>query len=311
MYNSPMFSGRGLAEGAREAAGIVARGFCMGAADLVPGVSGGTVAFIAGIYARLLAALGALSSPPLWRALMGLQIRQVWRAADGGFLTALFFGILTAALTLANLLRYLLATHTHLLLAFFFGLVVAAAFAVARQMRAPKKIHWLAAAAGAILGLAAVLSPATTLPPTPVALFFGGAIAICAMLLPGISGSYLLLIMGLYGPVLAAVGERDIATLLIFAGGCGCGLLMFSRLLSFLLKKYGDGMTAFLIGLMLGAAPKLWPWKQGGEDTRAILRPNILPDGFEGDPQIGLALLFFAGGVLLTAGASALANRRK
>ena len=131
------------------------------------------------------------------------------------------------------------------------------------------------------------------------------------MLLPGISGSYLLLIMGLYGPVLAAVGERDIATLLIFAGGCGCGLLMFSRLLSFLLKKYGDGMTAFLIGLMLGAAPKLWPWKQGGEDTRAILRPNILPDGFEGDPQVGLALLFFAGGVLLTAGASALANRRK
>ena len=133
MYNSPMFSGRGLAEGAREAAGIVARGFCMGAADLVPGVSGGTVAFIAGIYARLLAALGALSSPPLWRALMGLQIRQVWQAADGGFLAALFFGILTAALTLANLLRYLLATHTHLLLAFFSG------WWLRRRLRSPAK----------------------------------------------------------------------------------------------------------------------------------------------------------------------------
>ena len=271
----------------------------MGAADLVPGVSGGTIAFVSGIYDRLLAAVGAWSRPHPWKLLLRGRIAELWRAADGGFVLALLAGILAAALTLSAALHNLLETRLHLLLGFFLGLVLASAAAVALRMRAPKWIHLAPFAAGLALGAAILtLSPAGDFSPGPWALFLCGAAAICAMILPGISGSYILLILGAYPAVIAALKERDFFTLLIFAGGCGLGLLLFARLLTFLLRKFRDGMTAALVGIMLGAAPKLWPWKESTAGAKAILFPNVSPSDFSGDPQIAYAALLGAAGAL-------------
>ncbi|MGU9951498.1 MAG: DUF368 domain-containing protein [Gammaproteobacteria bacterium WSBS_2016_MAG_OTU1] len=290
-------------------AGIFVRGFCMGTADIIPGVSGGTIAFISGIYMRLLNAIGMFVSPLLIGDLLRLQISSAWRRADCGFLMVLFSGILCAVFSLSKVLHYLLLHHTHLLLAFFCGLVLAAAFFVARQIAAPKPKHLIIGFVGALCGLAVVFYPAAEITPSLPVFFFGGAIAICAMLLPGISGSYILLILGLYGEVLNAVHERQILTLVVFAAGCGCGLLSFARLLSFLMKRIGDSMTAFLIGVMLGAMPKLWPWKESGGE-KIILQPNVLPADFAGDAQVFWAILLLILGGILTAAVATMANKR-
>lgn len=273
----------------------------MGIADLVPGVSGGTIAFVSGIYDRLLAAVGLWSGPRPWRLLLRGKLPELWRAADGGFVCALLAGIVAAALAFSGLLHNLLETRLHLLLGFFLGLVLASAAAVALRMRAPNWTHLPLFVVGAALGAAILtLSPTGNFAPGWLALFFCGAAAICAMILPGISGSYILLVLGAYPAVIAALKERDFATLLVFAAGCGLGLLLFARLLALLLNKFRDGMTALLVGVMLGAAPKLWPWKEATAGAKAILFPNTSPGDFPGDPQLVFtALLALAGAALV------------
>ena len=271
----------------------------MGIADLVPGVSGGTIAFVTGIYDRLLAAVGLWSRPLPWQLLMRGKIPELWRAADGPFVLALLSGIIIAALAFSGLLHNLLETRLHLLLGFFLGLVLASAVAVALRMESPGWIHLPVFIAGAALGAAILtLSPAEGFSPDRMALFFCGAAAICAMILPGISGSYILLILGAYPAVIGALKERDILTLTIFAAGCGLGLLLFARVLTFLLRKYRDGMTAALAGIMLGAAPKLWPWKESAAGAKAILFPSVLPSQFPGEPQIAFVALLAILGAL-------------
>ncbi|MDM5147731.1 DUF368 domain-containing protein [Candidatus Persebacteraceae bacterium Df01] len=280
--------------------GIFLRGICMGAADLVPGVSGGTVAFITGIYQRLLAAISAFSSAALWRELLRFNISGTWQLADGKFLLALGAGILSAVVLFNRLLHYLLSEHTHLLLAFFCGLVLASAKLVARELHAPTARHWAIGIVGAVFTLMTITQlPAGSMTPTLPTLFIGGAVAICAMLLPGISGSYILLIAGLYGAVINAIHEREIIALLIFAIGCGCGLLLFSRLLSYLLHRWHDAIVSLLIGVMLGALPKLWPWKAHADGMKIILQPNVLPTVYESDPQIWAALALASLGAML------------
>ena len=291
------------------AAGIFARGACMGVADLVPGVSGGTIAFVSGIYDRLLAAVGAWSRPQPWRLLLRGNIAELWRFADGAFVFALLAGIVCAALALSGILHDMLETQLHLLLGFFLGLVLASAAAVALRMRAPGWIHFPLFLLGAAVGAAVLtLSPSGDFSPDLLALFFCGAAAICAMILPGISGSYILLILGAYPAVIAALKERDILTLAVFAAGCGLGLLLFARALTFLLRRWRDGMTAALVGVMLGAAPKLWPWKESAAGAKAILLPNVLPSDFSGDPQIALATTLGIAGALLVFGIDALSR---
>ncbi|MBE8158794.1 MAG: DUF368 domain-containing protein, partial [Betaproteobacteria bacterium] len=285
MYNAGVIRAA-IINFAKARAGIFARGVCMGAADLVPGVSGGTVAFITGIYGRLLVAVGAFSSPPLFADVLRLDFASAWRRCDGGFLLALAAGILSAVALLGNLLHKLLDEHAHLLLAFFCGLVAASAAAAARRLQNPSPRHIAAAFCGAALALAAVLAPPVVVEPSPPVIFLGGAVAICAMLLPGISGSYILLILGLYAHILDAVRNLQFLTLFIFAAGCAAGMLAFARLLSFMLRRWHDGMISFLTGVMLGALPKLWPWKEKAEGAKIILQPNVWPDGFLGDPQI-------------------------
>ena len=297
----------------KSAAGIFARGVCMGVADLVPGVSGGTIAFVSGIYDRLLAAVGFWSGARPWKLLARGRVPELWREADGAFVFALLAGIAAAALSLSGTLHHLLETRLHLLLGFFFGLVAASAVAVAARMRRPEWKHFPLFVAGIALGLAVLsLSPSGDFSPGPAALFWCGAAAICAMILPGISGSYVLLVLGAYPAVIAALKERDVFIIAIFAAGCGVGLLLFARLLTALLRRYRDGMTAALVGVMSGAAPKLWPWKEAGAPgAKAILRPNAAPSDFVGDPQVGMVVLLAALGAAAVFAIDALARMRE
>ncbi|MET4694221.1 DUF368 domain-containing protein [Endozoicomonas lisbonensis] len=283
--------------------GLVLRGMAMGAADVVPGVSGGTIAFITGIYDRLLNSLRSFS-PTLLLLLKNEGIGACWKKVDGTFLVCVFSGILISILSFAHLISYLLAEYPVLIWSFFFGLILVSGLHMVRQVR-----HY--SMTGGILFVLAVitaymigtLTPAS-LSPTPLILFFAGSIAICAMILPGISGSFLLLLMGLYATVLQAVKTLDLMVLTIFASGCVVGLLSFSHVLSWLLRKHRDLALSLLTGLMVGALGKVWPWKQtletrlnsSGEEV-PFLEVNVSPFNYEsltGEPALflpGLSLM--------------------
>ena len=272
----------------REYLGLVLRGMAMGAADVVPGVSGGTIAFITGIYERLLGALRS-ATPATLMVLRREGMKAFWERIDGTFLVCVFSGVLLSIMTLAHLISFLLAQYPELIWSFFFGLILVSGGHMVRQVK-----HWNAGpclmfAVGVIAAwLFGNLTPAS-LTPTPVMLFFAGTIAICAMILPGISGSFLLLLMGLYAAVLEAVKSFDLMVLAIFGTGCVVGLLTFSHVLSWLLRKHHDLALALLIGLMIGSLNKVWPWKQTLE-TRVdssgqvvpFLQDNVSPLAYEG-----------------------------
>ena len=251
----------------RKYAAIYLRGLLMGAADIVPGVSGGTIAFITGIYDRLIAAISAVDH----RFAM-LLLRGEWRAAtksiDGGFLVALMLGIATSVASLAHLLSWLLETYPLLVWAFFFGLIAGSALVLVRHVG-----HWRAAtltalALGILVAAAIALSPTTQLGDSYLALFFAGFIAICAMILPGISGSFILVLLGMYGPVLAMVESFHLPSLLVLGSGAVCGLLAFSRLLNWLLTRFHTLCMALLTGFLIGSLLVVWPWKVA-HDTAA------------------------------------------
>ena len=251
----------------------------MGLADLVPGVSGGTIAFIAGIYDRLLTAIGVISSLPTWQFLLRGQISLTWRIVDGTFLCVLGAGIFGAIFLGAGIVRHLLETQSITLLAFFCGLTLAAAVTVSRQIRQPNWRLPVFLAIGCGLSLAIILTEPgriATAPPAE-AFLLAGMVASVAMILPGISGSFILLLIGIYPFLLDAVVNRDFAILAIFATGSASGLLILARFLSAALRNYHDAMIALLCGLMLGALPKLWPWKEATAGIRTILQPATVP----------------------------------
>ena len=240
--------------------GVFLRGMLMGAADIVPGVSGGTMAFITGIYQRLLLAITAFDVA-LLRLLARGDVGAAWRAVDGAFLAALLAGIGASIFTLARLISVLLENHALLLWSFFFGLILASAAVLLRHVS-----RW---SVGAVLGLVAGmagaafvgLSPAFTFPGGAAGFFFAGFIAICAMILPGISGSFILVLFGMYAKVLDAVKSLDLLPLALFCLGAGAGLLIFSRLLRFVLERYHAATLATLTGFLIGSLPVVWPWK--------------------------------------------------
>lgn len=285
---------------------IFLKGMAMGAADLVPGVSGGTIAFISGIYDRLLAAISACTPDKLLWLLRG-RWRELWQAIDGSFLFTLLAGILTSIASLARLISYLLDSHPQLIWSFFFGLILISVLLVGRQI-GRWRVWTLAAllAGGGFAWLITVAVP-LQLPATAPMFFFGAAIAICAMILPGISGSFILLLLGLYAAVLEAVKSFDIILLGCFVAGCLLGLLSFSRLLNWLLGKARNITLAFLTGLLIGSLNKVWPWKQtlewrinsAGEQVPLVER-NLLPEQFE--QLTGLASQWQAGvGLMVSA----------
>ena len=292
---------------------VLVKGFCMGVADLVPGVSGGTIAFISGIYPRLMRALAAMSTPETLRLVFRLRVREVATAIDMPFLATLAVGILTAIALLAGILHTLLEERAHLLFGFFFGLVAASAIAVTIKISRFKAYHVALLAAGAALAYAVASAPAIAVDDIgAVALFASGAIAICAMILPGISGSFILLLLGVYPHILKAASEVD-PVLLAFAAGCGIGLLSFARLLNHLMVRHHDSAVATLVGVMLGGLYKLWPWKESAEGSKIILQDNVMPQDFavSSDPQVALVVLLAVGGAALVTGITWLESRRR
>lgn len=299
---------------------LFAKGMAMGAADVVPGVSGGTVAFISGIYDELLRSIASVPEAAL--QLLRGRVVKAWQMANATFLLVLLAGILTSVFSLARLITWLLDTHPIPVWSFFFGLILVSSYLVAREIG---RWNWTRALSF-VLGVAfawwiTVASPVEW-GHDPLSLFLAGAIAICAMILPGISGSFLLVLMGLYGVVLGAVKNFDVAVLAVFAAGCLVGLLSFARLLSWLLAHFRDLTLAFLTGLMLGSLNKVWPWKQTltwRTDSHGlqvpVLQENLLPLQFAQqsgqDSQLLLAMLLAVAGVVLVLGLEWLAGRKQ
>ena len=281
---------------------IFLKGVAMGGADVVPGVSGGTIAFITGIYERLLKAISSFDADAL-QHLLKFRWKALWQHVDGAFLTALLSGILLSILTLAKVIHYLLDHHPIQLWSFFFGLVIIASYMVAKEITEWNGRVIIAGIAG--IAIAFFITQATPAE-TPTGLWFiflSGALAICAMILPGISGSFILLILGKYAYILEAVNERDLAVIAVFAIGCVIGLLSFSRLISWLLDRYYNTAIALLAGFMVGSLNKIWPWKEvvstrmnsDGEEVPFITQ-NVLPGQYTevmGEPSyLGQAILF-------------------
>lgn len=281
----------------------------MGAADVVPGVSGGTVAFITGIYQRLLHALTQINLNSLV-VLRQQGIKAFWQAIDGRFLVTLFAGILLSILTLAKLINYALEHFAIGVWAFFFGLVLASVLFLYHQVPRWRWVEYLFAVFG--IGVALLISVArpAELPGEWWMMAVAGFIAICAMILPGISGSFLLLLMGMYSVVIRALSELDWLLLLSFAIGCGLGLLIFSHVLTWLLMRYYSQVLALLIGFLAGSLNVLWPWKQVLETTTnrhdelvPLVQVNVLPGEYEMLHQLPaylmIALLLMGVGFLI------------
>jgi putative membrane protein len=238
---------------------IFLTGMAMGAADVVPGVSGGTIAFIAGIYERLLNAIRSVR-PELISVLMKDGIPAVWQKIDGTFLVVLLAGIGTSVLALARLITYLLATYPSAVWGFFFGLILASSIFLAREVRWNAVIAAFFLAGVGIALYIATIRP-TDLEPTTLIIFGSGAIAICAMILPGVSGSFLLLLMGMYATVLDAIKGFDFGFIAIFAAGCACGLLGFSHFLGYMLQHFRAQVLSVLTGFLAGSLLMVWPWQ--------------------------------------------------
>lgn len=235
----------------------------MGAADLVPGISGGTVALISGIYDTFIESLGRCNLTAI-KKLISEGPGAFWHYIRGSFLLTLFAGIVTSLITLSRLIAWILLQHPVPAWSFFFGLVLASGFVLSRSLHLTREYK-----SGAIFLLGAMLSsvlatstPFTAHDTTPVSFFLAGAVAVCAMMLPGISGSFVLTLLGYYIPVMHAVAQLQLSVLTPLALGCLTGLIVFSRLLIALLHKARQLTMAFLTGAILGSLTKLWPWQQ-------------------------------------------------
>ena len=277
---------------------IFLKGLAMGAADVVPGVSGGTIAFISGIYEELLDAINSININTL-KILKNKGFKAAYRSINGNFLFALLLGIGISILSLAKLIKWLLENEPILLWSFFFGLVLASVFYVGKQIRNWNTLKILMLIIGTTLGYYITILPAMATHETPAwFLFISGALAICAMILPGISGSFILLLLGAYKPVIEALDQRDIKTLLIVGIGAIVGLLTFSRLLKWLFDKYKYVTLAVLTGFIAGSLNKIWPWKQVIESEiihgklKVLQEESVLPFNYEGDPNLLWAVIF-------------------
>lgn len=275
--------------------GIYLRGLAMGAADVVPGVSGGTIAFVTGIYERLINSLGAFT-PRNAKRLLKRDVRGFWSEADGNFLLTLFAGILTSIATLARAVTLLLDAAPHLVWSFFAGLVVASAIHLGARVTPWRWLGALAFAIGLSVAVLVVSMPSVAIPHNSLWIFASGAVAICAMVLPGISGSFILLLLGMYAPTLRAVSHFDVGYLALFASGCALGLLGFVQLLRWLLHRYHDNALLLLTGFLLGSLPLLWPWQDRGTNDGLLM---LMPGDYQAttglDPEViaCTALLFF------------------
>lgn len=274
----------------------------MGAADVVPGVSGGTIAFITGIYEELIFSIKNV--PKAVKVfLQKFDIKEFWNEINGKFLFTVFAGIGISIISLAKIIKFMLAEYPVVLNGFFFGLIAASAVILAKEVKTKTIVTYLFLAVGiAVAYFISSATPAST-PDAPWFIFLSGTIAICAMILPGISGSFILLLMGKYQTIIEAVSDVNLMILIVFAGGCAVGLLTFAQLLSWLFKKYKSLTMTLLTGFMVGSLTKVWPWKKtlqyrinskGGQVP--FIEENVWPGGFDGDPMLWLTILLCLAG---------------
>ncbi|CCO44749.1 conserved hypothetical protein [Vibrio nigripulchritudo SOn1] len=291
----------------------------MGAADVVPGVSGGTIAFITGIYDTLLESIRRVNP-----SIIGIWKREGFKAAfdhiNGLFLITLFSGIILSILTLAKLISWLLVEHPIPLWSFFFGLILISVVHVLKQVKKKNIMTGVFLLLGVGFAYTITVVSPLQMADTSLNIFIAGMIAICAMILPGISGSFILLLLGMYGPILAAAKGLQIDVLMLFMLGCVVGILSFSHVLSWLLKNFRDYTLTFLTGLMLGTLPKIWPWKETiswrtnskGEQV-PLVQHNLSPFEFESviqqPSQLTLAIVMMLVGIGLVWGLEKVGSR--
>jgi len=295
------------------------KGIGMGAADIVPGVSGGTIAFITGIYEELINSIKNINLKAI-KLLFSFKLVEFWKTVNGTFLLSVVLGMAISAFSLAKVLEYLLNHYPVLVWSFFFGLIIASTVYVAKTIKRWNATTILAGIAGTLIAYCITIISPTEANPTYWFIFLSGAIAICAMILPGISGSFILVLLGMYKFILEAIGNLQFSILFIFFAGDVVGIISFSNVLSWLLKKYHNQTIALLTGFMVGSLNKVWPWKQVVEtvigrhgEIKPIVEKNVLPATYEqitGNPAflfwaitlivVGFALIFVIEGFTKT-----------
>ncbi|WP_460234778.1 DUF368 domain-containing protein [Aurantivibrio plasticivorans] len=300
---------------------LFVKGMTMGAGDIVPGVSGGTIAFITGIYEELIDSLRRIDQKAL-KVLLTQGPIAAWKYINGFFLLAVFGGVLTSIATLANVLAAVLESHPILIWSFFFGLVLASAIYIARQLPGwtLERVLILLIGIGLAYGVS-IVKPAE-LPGDWWVVALAGSVAICAMILPGVSGSFLLVLMGLYPTILGAISDVNVVILGSFLAGCVVGLLFFSHLLHWLLQRFHELTLALLTGFLLGSLTMLWPWKAtitSYVDRHGVVKPliqqNISPQQFSTslgqESHLVLAIISAVVGLLLVLGLEFISSKNQ
>jgi len=277
---------------------IALKGMAMGAADVVPGVSGGTIAFISGIYEELLSSISNVNLD-LFKTLKTEGFKAAWKQLNGYFLLSLFIGIFISIVSLSKVIKYLLENEPILLWSFFFGLVLASIIYIAKQITKWNFVSFFVLVIGASTAYyITTLNPLVSESSSLLFMFLAGAIAICAMILPGISGAFILVLLGAYKPVLAAVNDRDFKTVAVVGLGAILGLLSFSKILKWLFANYKNYTLAVLTGFIIGSLNKIWPWKETltwRTNSQGIKVPfnqqSVSPFSFDGDSQLVISAI--------------------
>ena len=294
---------------------ISLKGMAMGAADVVPGVSGGTIAFISGIYEELLTSISSVNLTTL-KLLKTKGIKAVWKTINGNFLVALLLGIFVSIISLSKLISWLLENKPILVWSFFFGLVLASILYIGKQISKWNLITVTVFFVGSIIAYyITTLQPLISENSSPLFMFLAGALAICAMILPGISGAFILVLLGAYKPVLEAIHNRDFKIIAIIAFGAVVGLLSFSKVLKWLFNNFRNYTLAVLTGFILGSLNKIWPWKKiltWRVNSHGIEVPfneqSISPFSFQGDAQLTMAIVLSLIGFLVIIALEKIAN---
>ncbi|MCA9401327.1 MAG: DUF368 domain-containing protein [Candidatus Omnitrophica bacterium] len=275
---------------------IILKGMCMGVADVIPGVSGGTIALLLGIYERFIHSLKSFDLELLKMLCKGKFLLAIEKT-DAKFLCSLLLGIGLSILFMARIIEWLFEHHPTYIRAFFFGLIMATVFIIAKFVKQWKTSEYVLFILFSLLTYGFVGQVPFTTPKTPVLLFLSGFIAISAMILPGISGSYILVLLGKYQQIISAVNDREFFTLGIFLFGMICGILVFVRVLSWLFRHFHDKTLAILTGIVLGSLRKIWPWQEVSLLNEKISE-NILPAHISAGEWICVISIFLCGFVV-------------
>lgn len=288
---------------------VALKGFGMGAANVVPGVSGGTIALLTGIYSDIVGALNAVTEKETWKSLLHGRFREFWRLINGDFLVALLVGVLLSVFSLAKLVTWCLTYYPILTWAFFFGLILASAVVMVRGINDFRGADLIPAVIGLALGLVICTMSPTKTTDDIWFIFLCGAISICAMILPGISGSFILLVMGKYHYIMQAITDLNWPVIIMFGVGCVVGILAFAKLLHWLLARWERQTMLVLLGFVFGSLVRVWPWYDG----EAVAAAQLLRTGSVSplDLQIPGAVIWCAVGIAAVVLFELLGSRKK